>query len=75
MYALVNDFDAGNRVISYHRTIAAAVKADDKLQKLTAKNNGSGSYLPTKIKRLERCELVPLTDDEQEEMYAAKHTD
>jgi hypothetical protein len=69
MYALVNDFDNGDRIISRHRTIAAAVLANKRLQRLTAKNNGSNSYLPTRIKRIVKGELVSLTMREEQEAW------
>lgn len=53
-YALVNKMseipgDSIGRVVSWHLSEEAAQAADAKLQRLTRKANGSGSYLPTRI--------------------------
>jgi hypothetical protein len=62
MYALYDTFN--KNIVSRHRTIAAAVKANRKLQdSLTG-----GSYLPTTVKRLECGGLIELNDYEREEM-------
>lgn len=45
MIALIDTFN--NKVISLHRTTAAAEAASDKLQSATQRANGSGAYLPT----------------------------
>lgn len=62
MYALYDTFN--KNIVSRHRTIAAAVKANNRLQdSLTG-----GSYLPTTVKRIEAGELVALDDSEQDEL-------
>lgn len=58
-YALINTMsavpgDSIGAVVSTHRTIEAAEKADHKLQRMTRKANGSNSYLPTRIVKLTR---------------------
>jgi hypothetical protein len=71
MYALVNTMNH-DRIVSRHRTVEAAVKANDRLQSLTKKNNGQSSYLPTKIRRIDGDALLPLNDQEQDAAdYAA----
>lgn len=57
MYALVNEMnqvgtDSLGTVISRHRTIAAADRADTRLQRAIMRSNGLGSYLPTIIVEL-----------------------
>lgn len=64
MYALFDTFN--KNIVSRHRTIGTAVKADQKLQS----GFRNGSYLPTTIKRIEGAELVDLTEYEVEEMLA-----
>lgn len=59
MYALINTMtavpgDSIGTVLSTHRTIEAAERADSKLQRLTRKANGSTSYLPTRVVELVR---------------------
>lgn len=52
MFQLINNFVNGSvqdRVISQHRTLVAAMKANQKLQRQIEKSNGKGSYLPTRI--------------------------
>lgn len=62
MYALYDTFN--DNIVSRHRTIEAAVKANNKLQdSLTG-----GSYLPTTVKRIVADELVALDDSEQDEL-------
>lgn len=58
-YALINTMsavqgDSIGAVVSIHKTYEAAEKADNKLQRMTRKANGSSSYLPTRIVRLTR---------------------
>ncbi len=56
MYALINTMgqtsDTIGAIISRHRTIEAAERADAKLQRAVRAANGSNSYLPTTIVRL-----------------------
>lgn len=56
-YALINQMsaihgDSIGRVVSWHLTEEAAQVADMKLQRLTRKANGEGSFLPTRIVRI-----------------------
>lgn len=69
MFALINN--DGNRIISRHRTVRNAVRADSKLQRLVRKINGQNSYIATGYRRLVGDELEPLTDDEQDEVVDA----
>lgn len=52
-FALINTFNALpgrlGSVVSFHRTEAAAIAADVKLQKAVKRANGQSSYLPTII--------------------------
>ena len=64
MYVLFDTFN--KQIVSRHRSIETAVKADRKLQN----NFRGGSYLPTTIKRIENKEMVDLTEHEVEEMLA-----
>lgn len=56
MYALVNTMDRVSpylgTVISLHRTVAAADRADAVLQRRTRRRNGQHSYIPTTIVEL-----------------------
>ena len=59
MYALINTMncvpgDSIGTIVSQHRTIDAAERADAKLQRLTKAANGANSYLPTRIVELTR---------------------
>ena len=59
MYALINTMnrvpcDSIGTVVSTHRTVAAAERADATLQRLTQRANGQTSYLPTAIVELTR---------------------
>ena len=65
MYALYDTFN--NKILSRHRTIAAAVNASHKLQDAISRKS-PGGYLPTAIKRIVNGELVELTDSERDEM-------
>lgn len=59
MYALINRMDATHpyvgRVISRHRTVAAAKRANDALQSATRRANGRTCYIP--------CAIVELRTD------------
>ncbi len=58
MYAVTN---RNGKIISRHRTIAAAVKADRKLQRRHARANGWGRFYSTEIAGIDKygyaCEL------------------
>lgn len=62
MYALLNSFS--NKIISRHRTVDNAVKADDRLQSAVKRSNGPGSYIPTRLVETVDGELVPVDEDE-----------
>lgn len=76
MYYLVNEMDnseesAFGRVVSAHRTAAAAWRADARLQRAVKRANGGTSYLPTIVvrsrKRLRRGAAVYRRDAERVE--------
>lgn len=59
MYALINTMtqipgDSIGTILSTHRTVEAAEKADEKINRLTRKANGANSYLPTRVVKLTR---------------------
>jgi uncharacterized membrane protein YecN with MAPEG domain len=60
MYAVLNTFAAVEssstigRCESIHRTRAAADAADARLQRACKRNNGTSSYLPTRIVEVKR---------------------
>ena len=60
MYELYDTFN--KRVVSRHRTLDAAVKADRRLQRAVKRGNGQSSYLPTEYHK----DGERLTDDEYE---------
>jgi len=62
MFALVDRFN--KQIVSRHRTIDAAVRADRKIQS----GLRGGSYLPTVVKRIVSGSLVDLSDSETEEV-------
>lgn len=68
-YRLRNTFS--NCKISDHRTIEAAIKANQKTQRTTKKRNGLSSYLPTEIVQVVNGEEQPLAEDEQ--LYALEY--
>lgn len=67
-------YDKFNKVIvSRHRTLRTAVKADKKLQRGISRLSG-GSYLPTEVKQIVNGQLEALSDSEYEvclAMYSA----
>jgi hypothetical protein len=62
MYAVYDTFN--NRVVSRHRTIEAAVKADRRFQNRVQRIHGQSSYIPTKIKKIEGRELLDLEEND-----------
>lgn len=46
MYKLIDTFN--NQLISQHRTIEAAAKAEIKFSRAVKRKNGASSYIPTK---------------------------
>lgn len=56
-FALINTFDRLphhlGSIVSFHRTMELAEKADKALQKAVKKANGQSSYLPTIIREVE----------------------
>lgn len=61
MYELYDTFNG--RIVSRHRTIENAVKANIRLQRRTKKYNGDSCYIPTQI--LDR-DGDPITSDHPE---------
>ena len=58
-YALINEMqaipgDSIGTILSKHRSIEAAERANAALQRATKRGNGASSYLPTRIVRLTR---------------------
>lgn len=47
LYVVMDTFN--DKEVSRHRTLAAAVKADDRFRRAVRRANGSGSYIPTAI--------------------------
>ena len=56
------------KVDSRHRTLKAAVRADNRLQRKCRVNNGSGSYYPTRILGYEDGYHRELTESESEQL-------
>lgn len=59
MYALINTMDAAGydsigTILSCHRSVEAAERADRALQRAVKRANGSASYLPTIVVELLR---------------------
>jgi hypothetical protein len=68
MYALLDTFN--DHVISRHRTIEAAVKADRRHQGAIKRIHGQASYIPTKIMRLEADgAMSPLAESDAEYVF------
>ena len=63
MFALYDTFNG--RILSRHRTIEAAAKADIKFRRAFQRANGKNSYIPTTLRDGEGCEL----DDEIVEQW------
>ena len=86
MYLLINEMNAipgltVGRVLSCHRTIAAALAADRRLQKLVKSNNGQNSYLPTSVhhskSRFARGQIIHIGETElvsPEELVASERS-
>lgn len=55
-------------LISRHRTMVAAIRAESKFLDGVEKANGAGSYVTTAI----RIDGMPLTDDQRNELEAAR---
>lgn len=54
MYQLLNEMVGGDergKLVSQHRTLVAAIKANDKLQRKVKANNGASSYLPVAYRK------------------------
>lgn len=81
MFILINKMsgidETLGRVISRHRTAAAAGKANRRLQRKCERDNGRACYIPTAVRATEydlhvgnlvyRDSVIPLTDDQQNE--------
>jgi uncharacterized membrane-anchored protein YitT (DUF2179 family) len=55
MHVLIDTFNS--KLISKHRTEAAAIIANEKFQRAVKKSNGKDSYIPTKIYNLKDIDL------------------
>jgi hypothetical protein len=62
MYAVYDTFN--NKIVSRHRTIEAAVKADRRFQNKVQRIHGQSSYIPTTIKKIEGRELLDLEEND-----------
>ncbi len=72
MYQLINTFIGGDlksQLVSQHKSLQAAIKANIKLQRQVKKANGSTSYLPTKI--LENWQ--PVNEEEYDAALTVVH--
>lgn len=68
MYALFDTFN--NKVVSRHRTIEAAVKADRRHQRAIKRMHGPASYIPTKIMQInQQGQFEPLPESDVEYMF------
>jgi hypothetical protein len=65
MYALVNTFH-NDKIVSRHRSINNAAKANARYQRDCKRCNGESSYMPTKIMRIVEGSLEPLNDVDHE---------
>jgi hypothetical protein len=66
MYAIYDTFN--NRIVSRHRKIVAAIKADQRLQRSVKRANGATSYLPTELRTIEKDGSTQrLAEDSQEQ--------
>jgi hypothetical protein len=63
MYAVYDKFNKA--IVSRHRTLRTAVKADQKLQRGISRLRG-GSYLPTEVMQIVNGQLEALNDKEAE---------
>lgn len=72
MYALVSPF-LNNKVLSRHRSLIAAAKANDKFQRAVKRANGRDSYIPTRVMLEIRGELASLCITDQEELNRIQH--
>ena len=72
MYQLLNTFVGGdeqNQLVSQHKTLVNAIKANDRLQRKVKQANGQSSYLPTEI----LCDWEPVDTDEYEAALCQFH--
>lgn len=67
-YRIYDTFN--NRVISNHRTIEAAVKAESKFSARVKKANGRNSYIPTRIEVCDDSAKAWVAADQDEVMHA-----
>jgi hypothetical protein len=68
MYAIYDTFN--DRIVSRHRTIDAAIKADQRLQRSVKQSNGATSYLPTELRTIDKdgsTQRLPEDSSEQEQ--------
>lgn len=70
MYVVYNKFN--EHVISRHRTIGAAMKAEKSFQRRFAKANPPPAYMPTLVMREVNGQQEPITDQEYESWYCTK---
>jgi len=64
MFVLFDTFN--NQVVSRHRSIEAAEKADVRFQRAIKKANGKSSYIPTQIREETKDGLQAIREDQQE---------
>lgn len=78
MFYLINTFSQPAVVVSSHRTLPGARRAESKLQRSVKRHNGNASYLPTVIgkgtKHIASGECISFWDDvPQEDLVDAEY--
>lgn len=65
MFAVYDTFN--QKIVSRHKTVAAAIKADLKLQRAVKKANGKTSYLPTELRVVASDGTLQRVDEDSHE--------
>jgi len=66
MFAILDTFN--NKMVSRHRTVAAAVEANARFQRAIKRNNGQSSYIPVDLRAIAKDGSLSRLDDESPEM-------
>jgi hypothetical protein len=61
MFCIYDTFN--NKIVSQHRTVVAAIKADQKFKRTINRVHGKNSFIPTELREVVNGEAVRLDPD------------
>ena len=63
MFCIYDTFN--NKIVSQHRTVVAAIKADQKFKRTINRVHGKDSFIPTELREVVNGEAVKIAEDSE----------